>query len=195
MMGMASPAAEGGAMHHVAILLALFMLCGCGGSADRRAGEALLAGAGQADIIVLPAVLRSGDGLRHDAREAERLAAGLSGQGTARAVAGEAQVPLTPGWKSSSKAMLRRSARQFRRWARLHPAGTGWTLLPEYLLGSRMVAGICVYVVDRQGRLALVRRYDSRDLLYQEMAPIGPGDCTNLLLSALRETLNPPPVD
>ena len=183
--------------HHLTALalslLACLLIGGCGGRADREAEQAFLGGKGLADLTVLPAVLRSGEEIRYDAREAERLAAGLTDQETARAVSGEGQAPLTAGWKASEKAMLRRSAREFRRWVRRHPVGTAYALLPEYLLGTRMVAGVCVYVVDRQGRLAFVHRYDSNDQRYQEMMPIGPADCTNLLLGALHETLRPAP--
>ena len=171
----------------IRLLLCLGLL-GCGGRVDRLAQSAFLAEGGQAGLTILPAVLRSGEELRHDAQEAERLASGLSGLGVL-AEAGVGEAPLSPGWKMSGDAMCRRSAQEFRRWIRQHPTGSRYVVLPEYQLGTRMVAGVCLYVVDAQGRLAYARRFDSNDRLYQDMAPLGPRDCTNLLISALHEIL------
>lgn len=168
---------------------AIFLLAGCGGKEDPRAAKELEAQGARLSLTVLPAIVRKGEGISHSTAEAARLTAGLVDQGLRLTRLGEGEVHLKPGWKASRRALWRRTLRGCRSWLKTHPQNTPHVLFTEYLMGTRMVAAVHVLILDSQGRLAYGRAAHSDDPLYAEMSPIGEGDCTNLVLAALREDL------
>ncbi|MFA7331800.1 MAG: hypothetical protein WC326_12090 [Candidatus Delongbacteria bacterium] len=171
-------------------VLALLILLGCGGKVDERAAKELAALGRDVSLTVLPPAIRKGEELGYSPREGARVMAGLVDQGLLSTRLGDGEVSLSPGWKASQRALWKRTVRQCRAWLKNHPQSTPHVLFTEYLMGTRMVAAVHVLILDSNGRLAYGRALHSNDPLYAEMAPIGEGDCTNLVLSALRAGLN-----
>lgn len=171
------------------LLLSTCWMTGCGNPVDSRAAKELHGQGANLALTVLPALVRKGDAVDPSNREAARLAAGLVEQGLVYTRLGDHVVSLDPGWKASRRALWKRTVRQCRSWIKTHPQSTPHTLFVEYLLGTRMVAAVHVIILDSNGRLAYGRALHTDDPLYVEMSPIGVGDCTNLVLSALRQDL------
>jgi hypothetical protein len=190
---MASPVAStiAGSMALVAMA---GLLAGCEGVAgvDGAAEARLLAGRGNLALVVYPTILRR-DVIAHDAAAARRLADELNGAGLARAEGVADEIPITAGWRPNQAAMWNRSLAELRAWLATHPPGADHALLVECLLQPNdLLAGVHVYLVDREGRLALRRLYNSRRDEFQAVARRGLAGCTDLALQTLGRALAPP---
>jgi hypothetical protein len=175
------------------LALALILLAGCEEVADvDGAAEAgLMAARGSLWLAVYPTILRR-DSIGYDAAEARRLASGLEAAGLARITPLGDRVHLTPEWEPNQAAMWNRSLGELRAWLSLHPAGADYVLLVECLLQpSDVLAGVNVYLLDRQGRLALRRFYDTHRQEFAAVSRRGPTGCTDLTLQTLGRALAP----
>jgi len=182
-------------MEHRPILAAVLCavsICaaGCEGI-DHAAEKEFLGSGGAARVSVYPAIVRRA-GITYDADEAGRLAQGLVDQDLARAVVARDEVPMSAGWKANQAAMWSRSVREFRVWLAAHPDTSDYAVLPEYLIQPRGAVGIHVYVLDRQGRLAFGRLYNSHWKEMRGALGRGPSVCTDVLLTELRVRLGAP---
>lgn len=178
----------------VALLALAGLLAGCERVApvDDAAEARLLAGRGHLRIAVYPTILRR-DAIAHDAGSARRLADELERAGLAQAEVVADEVPISPGWTPNQIAMWNRSLAEFRGWLAAHPPGAEHLLLVECLLQPNdLLAGVHVYLVDREGRVALWRLYNSHRDEFQAVAKRGLPGCTDLALQTLGRALAPP---
>jgi hypothetical protein len=178
----------------VALLAMAGLLVGCEGIApvDGAAEARLLAERGKLRIAVYPTILRR-DTISHDADSARRLADELERAGLARVEVSADEVPVTAGWTPNQAAMWNRSLAEFRGWLAAHPAGADHLLLVECLLQPNdLLAGVHVYLVDREGRVALRRLYNSHREEFKAVARRGLSGCTDLALQTLGRALAPP---
>jgi hypothetical protein len=177
-----------------ALLAVAGLLAGCEGVApvDGAAEARLLAGRGDLAIAVYPTILRR-VAIAHDAESARRIADELGRAGLARAEVVADEVPVTAGWMPNQAAMWNRTLAELRAWLAAHPAGAGHALLVECLLQPNdLLAGVHVYLVDREGRVALRRLYDSQRQEFKAVARRGLAGCTDLALATLGRALEPP---
>jgi hypothetical protein len=176
-------------IHCLPVVVLAILLVSCGVQVDENAASTLRQAGKAVELTVLPPLVRKGQDVAPSVAQGERLVAGLVDAGLSRTWPGDAWPALSPGWKASGKSLWKRTVKQSRSWLEANPQPGSHTLVTEYLLGTRMVVAVHVLIFDAEGRLAYGRVLNSGDGLYMETAPIGEADCTNLVLSALRQDL------
>jgi hypothetical protein len=162
----------------------------CGGIVDPAAEAMFLQSLGDTTITVFPAFVR-GEDTSYDANAAEEVAGFFEAEGLAAASASDQEVPISGSWGSNQAKMLRSSAVSFAACLGENPVGTEFALLPEYLMGPGYAVGIHCYVIDSEGRIAFVELLNSHHAPFSNADPQTVEDCTEVLISVLREDLGP----
>jgi hypothetical protein len=168
-----------------------FTMASCRGIVDPAAEAAFLKSLGETSITVFPAYVRGEQDADpvYDADAAQAIAGFIDEEDLATVTVSDEQVPITGPWHMNQAQMLEESAAAFSGYLQDDPAESDYALLPEYLIGPRTVMGIHCYVIDGDGRLAYVVLLNSHHRPFSEADPQTVEDCTEVLLSVLREDL------
>lgn len=168
-----------------------FTMASCRGIVDPAAEAAFLKSLGNTSITVFPAYVRGEQDTDpvYDADAAQAIAGFIDEENLATVTVSDEQVPITGPWHMNQAQMLQESAASFGGYLEDNPAESDYALLAEYLLGPRTVMGIHCYVIDGEGRIAYVVLLNSHHNPFSEADPQTVEDCTEVLLSVLREDL------
>ncbi|UCF34604.1 MAG: hypothetical protein JSV78_04730, partial [Phycisphaerales bacterium] len=168
-----------------------FATVSCRGIVDPAAETAFLKSLGETSITVFPAYVRGEQGTDavYDADAAQAIAGFIDEEGLATVTVSDGEVPIAGPWHMNQAQMLAESAASFGGYLQDNPAESDYALLAEYLIGPRAVMGIHCYVIDGDGRIAYVVLLNSHHSPFSEADPQTVEDCTEVLLSVLREDL------
>ena len=158
----------------------------CGGIVDPAAEAMFLQSLGDTSITVFPAFVR-GEDTSYDANTAEEVAGFFEAEQLAAASVSDQEVPITDPWGSNQAEMLRNSAASFAAHLNENPVETEFALLPEYLMGPGYAVGIHCYIIDGEGRIAFAELLNSHHAPFSNADPQTVEDCTEVLMSVLRE--------
>jgi hypothetical protein len=168
-----------------------FSTVSCRGIVDPAAEATFLKSLGETSITVFPAYVRGEQGTDpvYDAHAAQAIAGFIEEEDLATVTMSDEEVPITGSWHMNQAQMLKESAASFGGHLQDKPAESDYALLAEYLIGPRTVMGIHCYVIDGEGRIAYVVLLNSHHEPFSAADPRTVGDCTEVLLSVLREDL------
>jgi hypothetical protein len=157
------------------------------GPVDKEAHQQLLQEVGSLDVTVYPAFVRQRDKEgRWDRESSAVIAAAFERLGLGTATVGHEEVSITGGWHASQPKMLKESALSFAGHLAEHPAETGYSFLPEFILGrSGHAARIHGYMVDTSGRIALVILTNSKWEGFDQGRLDSPEACAEYLVGRL----------
>ena len=177
----------------LSVLAVLLTAGACGSPIDDEVRESFRARLGSTSFTVYPAFLRSPAGNGWDDASAVRLAAALVEDGQGQAVASDAHVPITGEVHMNQARMWRESAAEFGAWIAAHPPQTDYAILTEYIgvPAEKEAFGIHAYVVDRSGKLVDGVLLNNHHEGFAAAHPRSAAECTELLVTVMREQWAP----
>jgi len=174
-------------------LTVLLVAGACGSPIDDEVRESFRARLGSTSFTVYPAFLRSPAGNGWDDASAARLAAALLEDGRGQAAVSEARVPITGEVHMNQARIWRESAAEFGAWIAAHPPETDYAILAEYIgvPAETQAFGVHAYVVDRSGKLVDGVLLNSHHEGFAAAHPRSAAECTELLVTVMREQWAP----
>lgn len=168
-----------------AAVLSLTVAC-VSGDETRRFRESLP----HSKVAVYPAVVRTPNGVSHDAAAAEAVAKALGGAGAKDVLIMDRNLQLSKKSSFNQASMFKASLEEFGRQVKANPPQADYAAVVEMLAGGNgAIGGIHLYVVRADGSRAFGCLLNSHYKEFKRVWPKSSGDATGVLLTWLRDEL------
>lgn len=169
----------------VAVTAAL-LFGGCGnGDEEAKTFKASLP---HSRVAVYPTVVRSPEGVTHDAAAASALAGVLGGAGAKGVILADQKLRLSDKRSFNQAAMFKSSMEAFGTLVRANPPQAEYAAVVEFLTSSNgAVGGIHLYVVRRDGSRAFGCLLNSHYPEFKKIMPRSTNEATGVLLTWFRD--------
>ena len=168
--------------------IAVLVAGGCNDAIDPALQKQFTDDLGKTTITVFPAAVRT-ESIAYNPAAATAIAAALRDAELAEADVATGEPPITGPWYSNQSRMWKESTVALGNYVKEHPIETKYAVMAEYLIlgGTREVGGVHIYVVDKSGALITGMLLNSHHKLFSDAKPKNVEDCTNLVISAMKE--------